>query len=205
MRNKILSMLMLSALLCSSMAFAKNNCSRELEARHLKRVSGRAKRIAGSVFVGALAVSPLVTPFGAILYGSIAVTLTGQSIIANELNRKGKFLPREVRQRIILDQVENPGRSLFIEHYTTEVLFGREVGYNYEVIASTKEKLLNAFTAQLAKKDKSLINLTNEQVSTAIYNLLNDQNHSLCKNKNGKNKTLSMRTFKKVIIQELKK
>lgn len=208
MKN-ILVMILTVLFLFPSTGQAKSNCLDVYKANLLRKEAWRARRSAASVFVGVFAISPLVTPLGAVTFGSFAVALLASGSGMHILNKKKIVLPRAVKQYMLVDEVINPGQSLHLEDYTSQILFGRPVGYKYDFQPETKKKLLASFVEHLKSKFErrgayahQVEGVTDESVRKTISQLMNAGN-GLCTNKRGKEKALMMFKFENKILDNL--
>lgn len=190
-------------------SLAKANCLDVYKGNLLRKEAWRARRSAASVFVGVFAISPLVTPLGAVTFGSFAVALLASGSGMHILNKKKIVLPKAVKQYMLVDEVMNPGQSLHLEDYTNQVLFGRPVGYKYDFKPETKKKLLASFVEHLKEKFQrkgayahQVESVTDESVRKTILQLMGVGNE-LCTNKRGKEKALMMFKFENVILDNL--
>lgn len=207
--KKILILLLTTILLLPSISWANADCREVYQGKLLNQEAWRARRSALSVFVGAFAISPLVTPLGAATFGSFAVALLASGSGMHYLNKKKLILPAAAKELMLMDEVLNPGLSLHLEDYTSQVLFGRKVGYKYDFLPETKMKLFQAFVLHLKKKasrtgydDQEVEQITDASVRDIMGRLMND-GLALCQAPKGKVKALMMYRFENVILRNM--
>lgn len=207
--KKLFVLFLAVTFLFPAVSTASSDCREIYEAKLLRKEAWRARRSAAAVFVGAFAVSPLVTPLGAVTFGSFAVLLLGSGSGMHILNKQKIILPRAVKQYMIVDEVLNPNQSLHLEDYTNQILFGRKVGYKYDFLPEAKKQLFYTFITHLQKKAQrrganynQIQNVTEESVRNTISELMKKGN-ALCTNSRGKEKALMMFKFENIVLKNI--
>jgi hypothetical protein len=199
--KKVLAGLLLTCV--TSSAFAQYYaCKREYYSKVKQIQKRRAGATAFATGVAVIAVSPLVTPLGAITFGAFAVTLVSANQGKNLLNNRGILLPDAVKELMLIDEVLNPGKTYFLDADTNHVLFGTTVGAHYEIMPETKRQLMEKFVDDLRSSAEDKADLVTEfSVRLAIKDLLRSE--ELCQNARGKTKALSLRKFRKTVLEAI--
>lgn len=208
--KKFVSLVLLGIFLSVSNAFAFDNCKDVYEGKLLRREKARARRTATSVFVGMFAISPLVTPLGAMTFGSFALAVLGTGQGMHWMNKKKFLLPHEIKELMLIDESLNPNLPLHIKKSDPNViLFGRHVGYDLTFTAESKKVLLEKFVEHLKQKyeryggyTQLTKEITPQWVRGTISRLMNE-GRKLCTHPDGQEQALKMFRFENVLLWEL--